>query len=163
MHLSAKIANQKANANFEGIVIPNRMIERPLVQNMNHIIPTSRLIIDSQNHSIKKFKANTNRDAPLHSTKRNSQERVDPAPLVEPEHRKNIKSLKFNPGTIKAMLVEKLHKRYDLNKQLANKRALEKVEGVASQKHFKTTTQKIYDAKAAIGNQKKVKRRTQNM
>lgn len=161
MHHSTKGANQKKNSNPEGIVIPNRMIERPLVQNMNHIIPSSRLIIDSQNHSIKKFKVNTQRDAPLQDTKRNSQERIETMQLVEPGHRKNIKSLKFNSGTIKAMLVEKLHKRYDLNKQLSNRRTIDKIEGVASQKHFKTTTQKIYDAKAAIGLQKKIKRRSQ--
>ena len=61
------------------------------------------------------------------------------------------------------MLVEKLHKRYDLNRQLATKRTLDKIEGVASQRHFKTTTQKIYDAKATIGVQKKIKRRSSNI
>ena len=84
----SKNTHHKRNSNVDGIIIPNRMIDRPIVNNMNHIMPTSRLIIDTQSHNIKKFKANTNRDAPLQDTKRASQERIDINQLVEPKHRK---------------------------------------------------------------------------
>lgn len=70
--------------------------------------------------------------------------------------------MKFSSGTLKAMLVEKLHKRYNINKEIAARRTIDAVEGVKSQRHLKhVETQKVYDVKAMGGTQKKfMKRRT---
>ena len=79
-------------------------------------------------------------------------------------HRKNTKSMKFNQESLKAILVEKLQKRYDFNQQPSIKRTLDRASLPSSQKSFKIPNVK-FNGKTPTGkfSQKKfLKRRKSN-
>lgn len=77
-------------------------------------------------------------------------------------HIKNTKSLKFDQGKLKAMLTDKMNKRYELNPKSSAKRTLENIDLYAkTQRNSQVHPKNILSSKASIPkfSQKKQPRR----
>jgi hypothetical protein len=161
------------------------MIDKPLLQNTNHLfnpaqarqkkasigriyfskrylaVPNTKILIEANQQAAKRFSNIPKRDGSIKEFRRKSQEPIEQLQTLQPGHRKNTRSMKFDQGTLKAMLVEKLQKRYDINQELVTKRALEKVELYGTQQNFRKTPTKMFDTKSTgrLSQKKFVKRR----
>ena len=91
-----------------------------------------------------KFTSKTKRNSNLKESRKISQEKVQPEDSSKNngQNYKNYKSLKYNPGALKAMLVEKLHKRYDIPKDTIPRKTTDRTDGLSTQRHFRNSSMK---------------------
>ena len=114
------------------------MLDRPLVTNTNHHrVPSTNMVVDGLANSSNKMGARTRRNGSMKDFHKSGQEGDQ-----NPKNFKNNKSLKYNPGALKAMLVEKLQKRYDLKPEVVAKRKSDKFDGINTQRNFRTSSMK---------------------
>lgn len=184
-NLQPKPSHLKTRSNVQDLILNNRILDKPIVQNTNHIMnqgsiwqrpligkvfnvydscvamPNTKAVIDMQSLGGKKFKLKPKRNGSIKDIKRVSQERLEAQNIIKPGHKKNTKSLKFDQGTLKQMLVEKLHKRYDLQQDLLAKRTIDTANVFSTQRNFNVNTNKLFESQSqsSLGQKKFVKRR----
>ena len=118
----------------------------------NIVVPKSVWGIPKNPESEKKFRIKTKRNPSFKDVRRASQERLQNLNPSAPIHQKGARSLKFDQGALKAILMEKMQKKRYESKQILPKGNMETVDLYAkTQRHFRTTSNKVFDNKAMVG------------
>ena len=112
------------------------------------MIPKGFSVVNKKISEDRKIRIKTRRNASIKDIRKGSQERLS-AKNIPMTHRKNTKSLKFDKDNLKKMLMERMQKRYDSNKDIISKRTLEKVDLYAqTQRKFRTSSHKMFNNKS---------------
>ena len=183
--MASKPHHHKTKTSVQDIINSNRMMEKPVLQNTNHLfsisgktaskpqigefrntlcLGTKRGLEMSEKKSFgdRNFRIKTKRNSSIKDIKKSPQERLDLKNVHQIGHKKNTKSLKLDQENLKKMLMERMQKRYENNQEGISKRALETVDlYTKTQRHFRTSSHNFFDSKSngKLSQKKIVKKR----